>query len=89
MEYKEIELIETARKESNIDRYGDYLDTCICCGKRTKNAKFQIHMSDNWMVCNLPTEDGFPDDIDSQGFWIVGNDCAKKFPKEFIFKINK
>ena len=85
--YKEIELKQSKNYERNIDLYGDYDDTCICCGKRTKNAKFQIHMSDNWMVCNLPTEEGFPDGIESQGAWTVGNDCAKKFTKEFIFKV--
>ena len=89
MEYKETELKQSKNYERNIDLYGDHLDTCLICGKRTSKNDYVIHMADNWKMCNLPTDEGFPEDIDSQGFWTVGNDCAKKFPKEFIFKINK
>lgn len=30
-----LEEIRTKQYENNIERYGEYSDTCICCGKRT------------------------------------------------------
>jgi hypothetical protein len=75
--------IQSVNYEKNIEQFGDDSNSCICCGKRIKNypnCKF-IHLLTNG---NIVSYSG--DDIeDSQGFFPIGNDCAKKLVIKFTF----
>lgn len=92
-EIKTRELIESPRKEANIEKFGDHSDTCICCGRRQNEKKTEqkyVHMTTGWEMINTPeveevTEKIVGTDFETQGFWPIGNTCAKKYPKEFIF----
>ena len=68
--------VRSEKYEANIDRYGDHSDTCFICGKRIKNndnAK-SVHYTTNDTIVSY-----MGDDLEeSQGFFPVGNDCAKK-----------
>ncbi len=54
---------------------------CVCCGKPTSSANMKyIHATTSWLAINEKEA------VDSQGYFPIGSDCAKKFPKEFIFE---
>lgn len=78
-----LEELQSPNYEANIERYGDHSDTCFICGKRIKNmekAKFVHYLTNG----NIVSHGG--DDIEnSQGFFPVGNDCAKKLTIQFAF----
>jgi hypothetical protein len=80
-------------KERNIDKYGESSDMCECCGKRmTENETKMVHMNTNWMAMHnsIVTEnDAQKHGFESQGYFIIGNSCAKKMPKEFIHTSKK
>lgn len=66
--------------DANIERYGDYVNTCFLCGKRTASGAY-VHYTNN---------DTLTDEIkhpDSEGLFPVGIECAKKLPKSFIFNM--
>jgi hypothetical protein len=71
---KTIQLPQSARYNDNVERYGEHDDTCICCGKRISNVTFHVHMNTDWKI--KPVEDS--SEQDSQGFFPVGPECAKK-----------
>lgn len=81
----EIDLEEIRVKEyqNNIDRLGDGTNTCFICGKRIKkmeNAKYVHYLTNG----NIVSYGG--DDIEnSQGFFPVGSDCAKRLVIQFAF----
>lgn len=78
-----LEEVRSEKYESNIEVYGDHENTCFICGKRIKNADNakQVHYLNNG---NLVSYSG--DDIEgSQGFFPIGNDCAKKLVVQFAF----
>ena len=74
-------IYESPMKESNEHKYGNHANSCVCCGKRTAE-KLWIHATTDWVAVDEPDESKVPD---SQGAFPVGPECAKKFPKEFIF----
>jgi hypothetical protein len=78
-----IEIYESAKKEANADRLGDHSNSCVCCGLRTAE-KLYIHATTDWTAVDVETipED---EDFDSQGFFPVGPECAKRFPNGYIF----
>jgi hypothetical protein len=78
---KTFPIYESPMKESNEHKYGSHSNSCVCCGKRTAE-KFWIHATTDWVAVDEPDESKVPD---SQGAFPVGPECAKKFPKEFIF----
>lgn len=69
--------------EKNINRFGDHSNTCFICGKRIKNidkAKMVHYLNTG----NIVSHEG--NDVEnSQGFFPVGNDCAKKLIIQFTF----
>ena len=79
---KTIEIKESKSREANIDRLGDHSDSCIVCGKRTK-SDIWVHMNTDWRA--VPNDCGEIDD--SQGCFPIGPDCAKKIPKNYLWKI--
>jgi hypothetical protein len=86
---KTIDLYESPKREQNEDKFGTLASNqCICCMKPMKEGETKmVHMNTSWQV--MPntiktTEDAEKFGFESQGFWEVGNSCAKKMPKEYI-----
>ena len=76
--------------DKTIDLVGDYGDNCIYCGKRqndSKGGQKYVHLITTGEFVNVahPDEDGMVGKYESQGWFPIGNTCAKKFPKEFVF----
>ena len=87
MSYKEIELYESPMKERNEEKYGySSKNQCICCMKPMAEGETKmVHMNTDWKAMNVAKAEDVPSDRESQGFFEIGNSCAKKMPKEFIF----
>lgn len=75
--------IQSENYHQNIEKFGDHENTCICCGKRIKtypNCNY-VHLLTNG---NIVSYSG--DDIEnSQGFFPIGPNCAKKMIINFSF----
>lgn len=79
-------LYESPMKEKNLDKYGYIDNQCICCGKPMKEGnKLIVHMGTDWLAyntTNIVLVDGVymieGTNTESQGFFEIGNDCAKK-----------
>ena len=84
----EINLYESPQKEANDEKYGLHGNQCICCGKPMKDGETKmVHMNTNWMAMHNSIKDEKDADVngyESQGYFPIGNSCAKKMPKEFI-----
>lgn len=81
------ELYESPMKERNEEKFG--FGGCICCNKPMKeNDGLLIHMNENWVAVNpsIVTEQNCQEltGANSQGWFQIGNDCAKKM-KGFVF----
>lgn len=79
------EIYESPQKEAQIEKHGYTSAMCECCGKilQPDASKWKwFHASTSWKA--VDTLEYLGDDGE-QGFFPVGNSCAKKFPKEFIF----
>lgn len=73
--------VRSPKYDENIERYGEYENTCLICGKRVKDSMTskQVHLLTNGNIVSY-----MGDDIEgSQGFFSVGNDCAKKLVIKF------
>ena len=83
-------LYESPMKERNIDKFGERTEMCECCGKQMNdNEFFQVHMNTGWMAMDnsIKSEsDAEKHGFQSQGFFRIGNSCAKKMPSNFIHK---
>ena len=68
---------------ANIKKYGDHSDTCIICGRRMTGSKKirYVHLLTNGNIVSY----GSDDITQSQGFFPVGSDCAKKLIIQFTF----
>jgi len=86
---KTMELYESPMLERNQEKYGNNDNQCVCCGKPMKKGKcFFVHMNTGWEAVsidvtyeNCKEETGF----ESQGWFPIGNDCAKKM-KGFVIE---
>lgn len=78
---KTFPIYESPKKEANEERYGLTGKSCVCCGKPTAQ-KLWIHATTDWVAVDEVDQDKVPN---SQGAFPIGSECAKKFPKEFIF----
>jgi hypothetical protein len=76
-------IYESPNKEKNEKRLGLWRDSCVCCGKRTKENLF-IHATTSWVAIDEFDDTKVPD---SQGLFPIGPECAKHFPKEFILRM--
>lgn len=72
--------IQSSKYDENIEREGEHSDTCFICGKRTKSKQLVHYLTSGELVAY-----GGDDIKDSQGFFPIGSNCAKKLPKKFIF----
>ena len=79
-------LIQSSKYDQNIEIYGDHSNTCFCCGKRTAQKQF-VHYTTSGDLVNTEQEDLSSIDRESQGFFPIGSECAKKYKKEFIFTL--
>ena len=88
------ELYISPMRERNDEKYGESADNCICCKKPIKDIDncYWIHMNEGGDVLRNGVDEtncfeltGFR----SMGCFAVGNECAKKIGKDFIFKYSK
>jgi bacterioferritin-associated ferredoxin len=92
LEIKSMELYVSPMKQRNINKFGQVGNQCECCGKLMKDSDYlTVHMGVDWMAYNVGTTtvvDGVEfitgTDVESQGCFPIGNDCAKKM-KGFTF----
>ncbi len=78
----DLEEVRSMQYEGNIEIYGDHSNTCFLCGKRIKDTSKTkwVHYTTKGTI--ISTNE---DVEDSQGFFPVGNDCAKKLIIQFAF----
>lgn len=84
--FKSINFERSNKYESNIDRHGEHSCSCIHCGLPTAEKLF-VHMTTCGRIVNTTADDLAVFNYDSQGAFPIGPECAKKFPAEFIFKL--
>ncbi len=79
----EIPLDEVRSKtyDEMVEHFGDHSDTCFLCGRRIKAGR-ELHVQ-YLTNGNLVSTD--QDVENSQGFFPVGPDCAKKLVIKFAF----
>ena len=90
---KTMELYVSPMRERNLEKHGMHGDQCECCGRMMKPTESKmVHMGVDWMAYNTDQTtiiDGIEwingTDMHSQGFFKIGNDCAKKM-KGFTFE---
>ena len=84
MTHKKIdfEKIRSSKFDQHVDKFGYSSNTCEICGRRTAEKLF-VHMTNDGCLINVRDEEFV---ADSQGFFPIGSECAKKLPKEFIFE---
>lgn len=58
--------------------YGN--DYCVQCGRKTGKNAFWVHVSTSGAIIHPASE------ADSQGFWAIGSECAKKFDSAVLVK---
>ena len=81
-------LYESPMKERNIDKFGERADMCECCGKTLlENEALMVHMNTRWMAMDnsIKTDlDAEKHGFETQGYFYIGNSCAKKMPSNFL-----
>lgn len=82
-----LEIPMTATRERNLNTYGDTENSCICCGKPT-DAKLFINTIEgpDAVFSHITEQDMAAHGKYTQGWFPVGSDCAKKFPKGYVSK---
>lgn len=81
-----IEFKRSEKYDDNVERYGNNSRTCECCGKQTAENLF-VHLCTSFEITTSAKDDLSAYDRESQGFFPIGRECAKKFPKQFIHLI--
>jgi hypothetical protein len=61
------------------EKYGSCSVSCFLCGRDTTEKLFVHYTTDGHLINTREEVEN------SQGFFPVGSDCAKKLPKDFIF----
>lgn len=80
----EIPISELQTKEARKNWQNYNMDQCCLCGKKVGNNPKWVHYLTNG---NIVSYSG--DDIEeSQGFFAVGSECAKKLVIQFAFNFN-
>jgi len=85
------ELWISTQRNQNDEKYGDNENQCICCKKPIKNIEKSnwIHMNEAGLVLNNLISESNCNELtgsNTMGCFPVGNDCSKKFTKDFLFK---
>ena len=86
IEVIDLDSIRSAKYDDTIERLGEHSNTCFVCGKRTWKNQWVHFTTAGFLV---------PKDIDetelefrnleSQGCFPVGSECAKKIGTDFVF----
>lgn len=76
-------------RKRNEQTYGQLsANQCICCLKPMKEGETKtVHMNEHWFAVNKEITETNCKELtgaNSQGYFPIGNSCAKKMPKEFI-----
>lgn len=84
-------LYESPRKEANEKKYGiRSKNQCVCCMKpMADNETLMVHMNENWMAVRADISEEDCEKLTgakSQGYFNIGNACAKKMNSIFIIK---
>ena len=87
------ELYISPMRERNNEKYGDNEYQCVCCQRPIKDIKssYWVHMNEGWKALHNSINEANCFELtgnNSQGCFPIGNDCAKKMGKDFIFKYN-
>lgn len=54
---------------------------CYLCGKKIKSPQYSVHLLNTGHL--VSSDQPFDD---SQGFFLIGNECRKRLPNNFVFK---
>lgn len=73
--------ISELQTEEAAKNWGKHPDRCCLCGKKVGANPKMVHYLNNG---NIVSYDG-SDIVNSQGFFPVGNECAKKLVIQFAF----
>lgn len=83
-----IELYQSPQKITNEEKYGLITNQCICCGKPMKASETKLVHMNTWgeVMHNsiVDEKDAEFYGYESQGYFPIGNSCAKKMNKNFI-----
>ena len=87
------ELYISPMYDRNQEKYGDNENQCVCCKKPIKDIKnsYWLHMNEGGDVLHNSLNESNCEKLTgfrSMGCFPIGNDCAKKIGKDFIFKYN-
>lgn len=82
----DLDSIRSSKYDENIERYGDDVNTCFICGKPTAKNLY-IHFSTAGFIVPADIDETELDfrNLESQGCFPVGSECAKKIGKIFVF----
>lgn len=70
-----LEDIRSKQYDNNVERLGEWSDTCICCGKRTIEMYSIQLTTDGYLI------DSKDEVKNTQGFFSIGKICLEKFNK--------
>tara|TARA_R110002153_G_scaffold92442_1_gene224518 strand:- start:2874 stop:3149 length:276 start_codon:yes stop_codon:yes gene_type:complete len=82
---KELDFIQTASFQRNIDKYGLNDNTCECCGKQLENLDWAVNTIEGPTVveAHITEEQMEEAGVYPQGIFYLGSSCIKKYPKAF------
>lgn len=78
------EILRSNDYDKNKRLYGDRSNSCFHC-MRTTAEEYFVHMLVTGLLTDNMKEPSEGDGGDSQGFFPIGPECMKKYPKQFIF----
>ena len=87
-------LFQSSMRERNAKKYrGLSSNQCIVCLAPMREGEVKrVHMNEDWLMVKkgISAEDCKElTGSNSQGFFEIGNSCAKKHPKEFIYDVGE
>ena len=76
------------KREDNLERYGDDINSCLICGKPIKTIKYWLNTVEgpDMIYNDVTDEDLEANGLTSQGAFPIGRSCKKKLPKGYITK---
>lgn len=81
----ELDSVRSAKYDDNVERHGDHSHTCFICGKPTGSRSFVHYTTDGFLIpADMDADDLEFFDLESQGCFPIGSECAKKIDSKFI-----
>lgn len=88
IEIIELDSIRSAKYDDTIERLGDHSNTCFICGKPTaKNTFVHLATSGHLVPADIDETELQFRNLESQGCFPIGSECAKKVGKKFLLNI--